>query len=174
MHGASAASAADPPGTSLGRLRRGTCRATTRCESAPGGGSIARQRPRASARGNAGRFSRDDNGCFGILTRRVFGDVGVRFGGSEPHRIGFPSSHPVPSLRVRTPVIPGMPSRLFGASAPVPAPPEPPVPTGSITLRPSGRADLPAGHSGVRPPHQRGSRSARSPASAGAPRRAGQ
>jgi hypothetical protein len=80
-------------------------------------------------RGTAGRFSRDIGGCFGIRTRRVLDDVGVRFGGSEHHRIGISSSHPVPAFglgprqpRTRLPV-------LFGAPAPRPGQARLPDPT---------------------------------------------
>jgi hypothetical protein len=97
-------------------------RATPGSESAPGGGSIAHPRCPCFGIGCAGRFSRDYDGSFGFRTRRVFGDVGVRASGSEHHRIGISSSHPVPSLRARTPVIPGIRGDSSELSRAVPAP----------------------------------------------------
>jgi hypothetical protein len=98
-HGAPAASAAEPPWSLLREVPRRCLRSDTRerasswtwfdCPPPP---PLLRQRRRWA-------ILTRQRGGFGRRTRRVFGDVGVRFGGSEPHRIGIPSSHPVASLR---------------------------------------------------------------------------
>jgi hypothetical protein len=53
-------------------------------------------------------------------TRRVYGDVGVRFGGSEHHRIGTSSSHPAPAFGLGPRLFRASPPRLFGAPTPCP------------------------------------------------------
>lgn len=58
--------------------------------------------------------SRGDVGSFGTWQGSVVGDVGIRFGGSEHHRIGISSSHT--RHRPYGQVDPGGRATLFGAS----------------------------------------------------------
>ena len=56
------------------------------------------QRRRCFGTGTDGAISRGKDGSFGPRQRRVLDDVGVRFGGSEHHRIETSSSHTRPPL----------------------------------------------------------------------------
>jgi len=59
-------------------------------------------------------ISRDNDGSFGPRQRCVLGDVGVRFGGSEHHRIDTSSSHTRPPAQLgRDSRLPGQGNRRF-------------------------------------------------------------
>jgi hypothetical protein len=110
-------------GTSPAPLREDRCGVTARPPGVSQLLAVARLPTRPCfGIGDARQFSRDYDGSFGFRTQRVFGDVGVRASGSEHHRIGISSSHPVPSLRARTPVIPGSRRDSSEPRQPVPAP----------------------------------------------------
>jgi hypothetical protein len=69
-------------------------------------------RRRRFGTGTCRAISHGNHGSFGTRARRVLGDVGVRFGGSEHHRIETSSSHTrPPALRGRDSRPPGQGSR---------------------------------------------------------------
>jgi hypothetical protein len=77
----------------------GHSRATRRSKARSYGGFDCPRRRRRFGTGTRRAISRDNDGSFGPRPRCVLDDVGVRFGGSEHHRIDTSSSHTRPPAR---------------------------------------------------------------------------
>jgi hypothetical protein len=87
------------PGGSLRAASRDSSRATRRGKASSYGGFDCPRRRRRFGTGARRAISRDNDGSFGPRPRCVLDDVGVRFGGSEHHRIDTSSSHTRPPAR---------------------------------------------------------------------------